>query len=355
MRACVLAALRHAWPIDDAKLAASYITPAMSFPAGPHELSRLDYGSVTGFSSAAALAALDANGFVVIENAVPAAVCDATVAEMQLHIDATPAGHLGLGATRRVGALVARSPSSHQMVAHPAVLALVHSVLAEQRLTGCEVHLPPESPPRPGETEAERGYVGEGDSAIRDPHGRRLAYSFQLHNTQIIDIQPGGVTFCLLLFCSCWLRWVNSAALGRGCQAPPCQCAVGPRFLRLQIGPAGGGDVCTDRVYHRKRRHARSAGFTQRGAVALFTRSQFLPRRLAGLQPAHNASHHAKGERTCLDWVVNTRRGGESEPRSADWPQCQLQPRFSCAGNLCYQCTDRRYYRCRWGWSAIVL
>ena len=91
----------------------------MPFPAGPHELVRLNHAAavVEGQEAqlhAAALAAIDANGFVCIEDAILASDCEAILDEMRPYIDTTPHGQFGLGGTRRVGALVARSPASHR-------------------------------------------------------------------------------------------------------------------------------------------------------------------------------------------------------------------------------------------------
>ena len=141
---------------------------------GTHELCRLDYASVSPDSEARfdadALAAMDRHGFVVIENAVPPSICDQLVTEMRPYIDATPHGLHGLGGTRRVGALIARSPASHNMAAHPAILRLVRSILSEQKLSGNAVAI-----------------GGE-----RGPGRKGFRYPFQLHLTQIIDVGPGG-------------------------------------------------------------------------------------------------------------------------------------------------------------------
>jgi hypothetical protein len=146
---------------------------------GEHELSRFDYGVAAEASVGAmevfhadVLTALDRHGFVVIENALPADVCDRVVEEMRPYIDATPHGLHGLGGTRRVGALVARSPASHAMIAHPAVVQLVKSALGEQRLSGDAVKI--------------NGESGKGRKGFR--------YPWHLHLTQIIDVGPGGGT-----------------------------------------------------------------------------------------------------------------------------------------------------------------
>jgi len=152
---------------------------AVSNAFGSHELLCFDYAAAVaaGSSSEAdldadVLAAIDSHGFAVIENAVPGSVCDQLLKEMRPYIDATPHGLHGLGGTRRVGALVARSPASHNMVSHPAVLRLAKSILAEQRLSGDAVHID--------------GKVKKGEKGFR--------YPWQLHLTQIIDLGPGGGT-----------------------------------------------------------------------------------------------------------------------------------------------------------------
>ena len=144
---------------------------------GKHELKRFDYAAAAKVGNEPAfdadvLEALDRHGFVVIENAIPAADCEQLVAEMRPYIDATPHGLHGLGGTRRIGALVARSPASHRFVAHPAILRLAQSVLGEQRLSGDAVRI------------GER--TGKGEKGFR--------YPWQLHLTQIIDVGPGGGT-----------------------------------------------------------------------------------------------------------------------------------------------------------------
>ncbi len=87
----------------------------------------------------------------VVERLVDEQVMDALAGEVAPYIDATPfgtdefAGHR----TRCTGALIARAPTSHQLAAHPLVLATLDRVL--------------------------------GDHAT----------SYQLHLTQVIDIGPG--------------------------------------------------------------------------------------------------------------------------------------------------------------------
>jgi len=148
---------------------------------GNHELQRFDYARIESDASAAlqfdtdVLTALDQHGFVVVENAISATHCDRLLDEMRPFIDATPHGLHGLGGTRRVGALVARSPTSHRMIAQPAVLRLAKSVLAEQQLSGDAVQI--------------NGRQGKGKDRFR--------YPWQLHLTQIIDVGPGAGTEAL--------------------------------------------------------------------------------------------------------------------------------------------------------------
>ena len=144
---------------------------------GNHALRRFNYAAAKA-AGAEALAELDANllaavdqhGFAVLEHACPAASCERLIAEMRPYIDATPHGLHGLGGTRRTGALVARSPTSHEMIAHPAILRLVKSALGEQRLSGAAVQI--------------GGRHGKGKPGFR--------YPWHLHLTQIIDVGPGG-------------------------------------------------------------------------------------------------------------------------------------------------------------------
>ena len=144
---------------------------------GRHRLRRFDYEKASDLGKEeveelnhGVRAALDHSGFVVIENAVSKQSCERVISEMQEFIDATPHGLHGLGGTRRVGALVARSPASHEMISHPAILSLVKYVIAEQRLTGDVVRI--------------AGREGKGKKGFR--------YPWHLHLTQIIDVGPGG-------------------------------------------------------------------------------------------------------------------------------------------------------------------
>jgi ectoine hydroxylase-related dioxygenase (phytanoyl-CoA dioxygenase family) len=81
-------------------------------------------------------------GVAIIERLVDDTVCDAVQREMQPYIDATPNGSdefSGLHTTR-TGALLARSTSSQQMVAHPLVLEVADAFLWEKK-TSFQLHL----------------------------------------------------------------------------------------------------------------------------------------------------------------------------------------------------------------------
>ena len=137
---------------------------------GRHRLQRFDQDRADETLVDDVIAALSKHGFALIENAVAPSQCDRLVEEMQPYMDATPHGLHGLGGTRRVGALVARSPASHALIEHPAVVAVARAVLSEQKLAGDEVSV--------------GGRRGPGEKGFR--------YPFQLHLTQIIDVGPGG-------------------------------------------------------------------------------------------------------------------------------------------------------------------
>ena len=146
---------------------------------GSHELMRFNYAEALAKGptqeaefDADVLGAIDRHGFVVIEDALPVSTCERLLQEMRPYIDATPHGLHGLGGTRRVGALVARSSASHQMISHPGILRLGDSILAEQQLNGDAVKI--------------GGKEGKGRKDFR--------YPWQLHLTQIIDVGPGGGT-----------------------------------------------------------------------------------------------------------------------------------------------------------------
>lgn len=93
-------------------------------------------------SAAEIVAGLRAAGAAIIERLVDDAVCDAVHSEMQPYIDATPNGSDGFSGfhTTRTGALLARSMSSQNMVAHPLVLEVADAFLWEKK-TSFQLHL----------------------------------------------------------------------------------------------------------------------------------------------------------------------------------------------------------------------
>jgi len=97
-------------------------------------------------------AALHACGAAIIERLAPDELCDRVAAELRPWLAETPYGTDEFAGphTRRTGALLARVPSSAEMIAHPLVLDVVDKALW------------------PGKT------------------------TFQLHLTQAISIDPGG-------------------------------------------------------------------------------------------------------------------------------------------------------------------
>ncbi|HEX6237721.1 MAG TPA: phytanoyl-CoA dioxygenase family protein [Acidimicrobiales bacterium] len=87
-------------------------------------------------------AALDRHGSAIIERLVPARVCDAVAAELDPWIGRTPTGGDDFTGrrTRRTGALLARSPASVGLIAHPLVLDVVDRALGSEKTT-FQLHL----------------------------------------------------------------------------------------------------------------------------------------------------------------------------------------------------------------------
>ena len=82
-----------------------------------------------------------ADGAVVVDDLAPVSLMDRIADELRPWIDATPASadeFLGLW-TRRVGALVARSPGCRELVMHPLVLATMGDLFSES--TNYQLHL----------------------------------------------------------------------------------------------------------------------------------------------------------------------------------------------------------------------
>lgn len=81
-------------------------------------------------------------GAAIVEGAIDDATCDRLAEELAPHLDATPTGGDDFTGrnTKRVGALLARLPSSPAVVAHPLVLAVAERVLWPQAST-FQLHL----------------------------------------------------------------------------------------------------------------------------------------------------------------------------------------------------------------------
>jgi hypothetical protein len=92
-------------------------------------------------SSADVAAALDADGACIVDHLVEPALLDQVHDELRPFLDDTPTGPDDFSgrATRRTGALVARSETSRQLLQHPLVLGAVDEVLADS--TSFHVHL----------------------------------------------------------------------------------------------------------------------------------------------------------------------------------------------------------------------
>lgn len=135
------------------------------------ELQRFDFrtarekGDFSSFNQEV-FEAIDVDGVAIVEHALDDTVMDGIVSEMRPYIETTPHGLHGLENSRRVGALVARSSSSHHAIAHPTVLDVCQKVLGDQARKGNEVQI------------------------IQSPRGKGK-YPWRLGLTQVIDVGPG--------------------------------------------------------------------------------------------------------------------------------------------------------------------
>lgn len=121
------------------------------------------------------LAALDRDGFVIIDRAVSEATCDKVVAELEPYLDAAKFGDSFLGKqTKRLGSVAARSPASWEILQHPILMQTCEAILGRQ-----VPHMPP----------AEFGSWLAGHQA--DPLGN-AKFPFQLSLAQIIRIGSGN-------------------------------------------------------------------------------------------------------------------------------------------------------------------
>jgi ectoine hydroxylase-related dioxygenase (phytanoyl-CoA dioxygenase family) len=81
------------------------------------------------------------DGAVIVDDLADSQQIDAIAAEMQPYIDATPVGGDDFTGrnTRRSGALIARSPTSHELIRHPTILDATSKLL--HRATSFQLHL----------------------------------------------------------------------------------------------------------------------------------------------------------------------------------------------------------------------
>ena len=84
---------------------------------------------------------LDRDAALIIDDLASAEQIDAITAEMAPHIEATPPGSDDFSGrnTKRTGALVARSPSSHELIQHPTILGVAEKLL--HRAQSFQLHL----------------------------------------------------------------------------------------------------------------------------------------------------------------------------------------------------------------------
>src|SRR6187401_1138300 len=90
--------------------------------------------SVLDADTAADLAAIERDGYVVVEQAVGSGVLDAIRAELAPYLDGGTESYRGRNdfegfSTNRVYGLLAKSPSEAALVTHPRVLAIVDAML----------------------------------------------------------------------------------------------------------------------------------------------------------------------------------------------------------------------------------
>ncbi len=99
-------------------------------------------------------AGLRSDGVVIIDQLVAEEACDRVASELEPHLEAVRPGRDAFegSRTRRPGALLGRSPSSVELIAHELVLAAVDQVLWPQKTT-FQLHLTQAIAIGPGETE----------------------------------------------------------------------------------------------------------------------------------------------------------------------------------------------------------
>ncbi len=86
-------------------------------------------------------AVIGRDGAAVVDGAAPAALLDRIESELRPYLDATPTGPDDFSGTRtrRTGSLIARSPSSRELVMHPLALGTARTFLGHA--TNIQLHL----------------------------------------------------------------------------------------------------------------------------------------------------------------------------------------------------------------------
>lgn len=133
-------------------------------PAVPRQLAHLP-GKTTTVEEVIAYFARD--GAVIIDELVDPKICDQTMYEMKPYLDAaTPGSADFLGAhTKRCGAILARSRTSHEIILNPLILDVAQGVLGHQVLN-------------------------KGGPEMAITH-RKEGHPIQLNVAQVIEIHPG--------------------------------------------------------------------------------------------------------------------------------------------------------------------
>jgi hypothetical protein len=86
--------------------------------------------------------ALRQDGAAIVDRLISVELVDRVLAETKPHLDATAPGNDGFSGrrTRRTGSLIARSPATHDLVAHPTLIGVCDEVLGPNA-TSYQLHL----------------------------------------------------------------------------------------------------------------------------------------------------------------------------------------------------------------------
>jgi ectoine hydroxylase-related dioxygenase (phytanoyl-CoA dioxygenase family) len=99
------------------------------------------------------IAVLRADGACIVDDLAPAGLMDRVGEEMRPYVDVSPEGRDNFigRLTRRTGSMIARSPSSRDLIVHPLVLGTTEGILA--KASTYQLHLTQVISVYPGETE----------------------------------------------------------------------------------------------------------------------------------------------------------------------------------------------------------